>query len=240
MGVEAQALRRLHSALLEKIRGIKEINQSSEVRPTALLEVFRVDEADEHGTDDTVKVDCGPLVLYLCERANRPPSMYVAVDGWIRMERSAEDGTSLRTVGFGTRVGYFRQKAQRLQHVYGVHYDMDENGGGHPVFHAQLRPMRGFANEIQNQFRFEAQVDDPVRALLRNVRTPTAQMDFMSVLTQLCADHLLDRDQTDDHSLAFSCVRSACTFLLGAAHRLPYLSDGGASRCYRSSHWYGT
>ena len=37
----------------------------------------------------------------------------------------------------------------------------------------------------------------------------------------------------------FDALRSACDFLDGAAHRLPYLNAGAAPRSYRSSHWYG-
>ena len=242
MGVEAQALRRLHLAWDAKIRGMKGINQSSKVEPMSPQAVFGVDEDDQHGTEDTVKVDCGPVVFNLCERANGRPDMYIAVQGWIRMEESGAEDVPLRTVGFATKVGYFRLRGQRLKHVYGVHYDMDESGGDHPVFHAQLGPMGIFVTEIRERFRLQAEVDDLVAGLLRNVRTPTAQMDFMSVFTQLCADHLLGGSQAGRHAQvvnAFGRVRSACDFLLGAAHRFPYLNAGEATQCYRSSRWYG-
>ena len=47
--------------------------------------MFSVDEDDQGGTEETVKVDCGPVVFKLCERANQLPDLYVVVDGWIRM-----------------------------------------------------------------------------------------------------------------------------------------------------------
>ena len=50
-------------------------------------------------------------------------------------------------------MGYFRLKGDRLEHVYGVHYDMDERRDGHPVFHAQLgRAREEFASVIRNEF----------------------------------------------------------------------------------------
>ena len=241
MAVAAGALRRLRQAWENKIRGMQQINQSSKVLPHAAQDVFRVDEADPGGTEETVKVDCGPVVFKLCERANQFPDMYVVVDGWIRMEESGDRDVPLRTRDFATRVGYFRSRGQRLVHVYGVHYDMDERGRGHPVFHAQLGPMTNFVAEVERRFRFRAAMENPVQELLRTVRTPTAQMDFLSVLTQLCADHLMDQHSggLPPVAQAFGRVRSAGSFLRGAAHQLPYLSRGAAIQCYRSPHWYG-
>ena len=241
MAVAVGALRRLKQAWENKIWGMQQINQSSKVRPHAAQDVFSVDEDDQGGTEETVKVDCGPVVFKLCERANQLPDLYVVVDGWIRMEESDDQDVPLRTRNFATRVGYFRSRGQRLVHVYGVHYDMDEGGRGHPVFHAQLRPMTDFVAEVEQRFRLGAEMDNPVQALLRTVRTPTAQMDFLSVLTQLCADHLMDQHSGGlaPVAQAFGRVRSAGSFLRGAAHQLPYLNRGGATQCYRSSHWYG-
>ena len=242
MPVEVQALRRLHAAWLAKVRGMTEINQVSRVLPNAPGEVFEVDRADTGGTEDTVKVDCGPVVINLCERAGGQPDLYVGVEGWIRMEASDDAQAPLQTVGFGTRVGYFRRRSARVEHVYGVHYDMDAGSDGHPVFHGQVGPMERFIATLRSRCHLDAEVDNVVGRLLRNVRTPTAQMDFMSVLTQLCADHLVGSSEGNgaaEVKASFEDVRSACDFLLGAGHMLPRLNAGRAPRCYRSSHWYG-
>lgn len=240
MGVRAQALNSLRSAWTKKIQGMKKMNQSTMVRPFAPQQVIRV---DEQVTGAIAKLDCGAAVFKLSERANAVPEMYVVVQGSICVRESHSSGSSLQTMWFRTSVGYFRWKRDRLEHVYGVHYDMDERGDGHPIFHAQLRPAMDFASAIQNEFRLDAELVDHVRPILRNVRTPTAQMDFFSVCTQLCADHLMSGNSTDDHSEvidAFDGVRSACDFLQGAAHRMTYLNDGRAPGCYRSYHWYGS
>ena len=108
------------------------------------------------------------------------------------------------------------------------------------MFHGQLGPMRELDDAIREHFRVAASVDDHVGKLLRNVRTPTAQMDFFSVFTQLCADHLMTAKQPKGRVAgAFARVRSACDFMLGAAHRLAHLSAPRAAECYRSTHWYG-
>ena len=239
MGVKTQALNSLRSAWTKKIQGMKKMNQGTRVRPRAPQQVIRV---DQQVTGAIAKLDCGAAVFKLSERPNAGPEMYVVVQGSICVRESDLSG-GLQTMWFGTRVGYFRSKRDRLEHVYGVHYDMDERGDGHPVFHAQLGPAREeFASAIQKQFLLNAELDDHVQPMLRNVRTPTAQMDFFSVCTQLCADHLMSGNPTDNHPdviAAFAGVRSACDFLQGAAHRMTYLNDGRAPGCYRSYHWYG-
>ena len=242
MGVRSRALKSLRSAWTTKIRGMQQMNQATVVRPLASQQVVQV---DEQVTGGVVKLDCGPAVFKMCERADRIPEMYVVVQGSICIEESTRRDGPLETMWFETKVGYFRWKRNRLEHVYGVHYDMDERGDGHPVFHAQLGPAREFAATIRDQFHVHAEVVDRVGPMLRNVRTPTAQMDFFSVCTQLCADHLMSVSPTGSPPLdpqvsaAFDGVRSACDVLQGAAHRLSYLNGGSAPTCYRSSHWYG-
>lgn len=240
MGVRAQALNSLRSAWRKKIHGMQSMNQVAMVRPTDSQQVIRV---DQQVTGAIAKLDCGAAVFKLSERANAGPPIYVVVEGSICVRESDSTGSSLQTMGFGTRVGYFRLKGDRLEHVYGVHYDMDERRDGHPVFHAQLgRAREEFASAIRNEFHLDAQLVDRVRPMLRNVRMPTAQMDFFSVCTQLCADHLISGIPTDNHQEvmdAFDGVRSACDFLQGAAHGMTYLNRGRAPGCYRSYHWYG-
>ena len=221
------------------MHGMKQLNQGMGVRPWSPHAVIRL---DDHVTGGIVKVNCGPVVFNLCERAGGMPEMYVVVKGSICIRGTGLNGDRLQTMRFGTKVGYFRRKRNRLVHVYGVHYDLDERGDGHPVFHGQLGPAEDFASVVQDQFRFDGELVDCVGPLLRNVRTPTAQMDFFSVCTQLCADHLMGVNATGTPAqvtAAFDGVRSACGFLQGAACRLSYLNAGTAPGCYRSSHWYG-
>lgn len=241
MAVKSLALKSMRLAWTAKIEEMKKMNQASTVRPSDPQAVFHVREEVKGAI---VKVDCGPAVFKLCERANGMPNMYVVVEGSICVQQSGSDSTQLCTIGFGTRVGYFREARNRLEHVYGVHYDMDEGRDGHPVFHAQFSRAKGFAAVVREYYppSEEEEEEDYVGPILSNVRTPTAQMDFFSVVTQLCADHLMsasENQQNADVAEAFNRVRSACKFLLGAAHRLPYLSEGNGPNCFRSSRWYG-
>ena len=244
MGVGAKALPRLREAWSRKVHGMKQMNGSSEVQPGDPRFVFRIGSNDQASSDSSARVDCGPVVLNLCERASGRPSrrIYVVVRGWIGLETNADGDAPLCTRDFGTEVGYFRLRDRQLVHVYGVHYDMDLCAYGHPVFHAQVASMAKLATEVKQRFCPGAAVCDRVKPLLRTVRTPTAQMDFLSVLTQVCADHLMSETQGSEKrnraASAFGRVRSASDVLLGAAHRFSSLNDGTAPRCYRSSHWY--
>lgn len=175
MGIKARALKSLHLAWTAKIRGMQDLNQATEVRPSVPGRVIR---ADAGVTGGTIKLDCGPAVFFLCERANGIPKMYVVVEGSLWVKDGSKSHCPLETTCFSTKVGYFRLKGDRLEHVYGVHYDMDERSDGHPVLHAQFAPAGEFASVIKAEFRLSATLKDHVKPILRNVRTPTAQMDF--------------------------------------------------------------
>lgn len=238
MGVKTRALKSLHSAWTKKIHGMRQMDAAANVLPQNPYEVFGVEEGP---TDEWVTLNCGPAVFELRERAGAKRKIYVVVKGSISVQESNARGGPLQTMCFTTNVAYFRAKRDRLEHVYGVHYDMDMRGGGHPVFHAQLGPVAELAGAIRDRFHVDGIVCNRVRPILRNVRTPTAQMDFFSVFTQLCADHLMSlelRNSSGQVTEAFKAVRRACNCLRGAAHRLSYLNGGEAPECYRSSHWY--
>lgn len=239
MGAKVRALRLLNQAWTEKVRSMSQMNQGTSVRPFYAQEVIRIEQCT---SPDSVNARCGPVVFKLCEKAGGIPKMYVVVEGWISVQVKDGRSAKLQTTNFGTSVGYFRSSKNRLEHVYGVHYDMDGDGKGHPVFHSQMRSAKEFANEIRNQYQLDDKVFDYAKRILRNVRVPTAQMDFFSVFTQLCADHLISNNASNTHPEVFSAfcsLQSACNMLQGVAHRLSYLNCKEASDCYRASHWYG-
>ena len=219
---------------------MQQLNQAAMVRPRNPDGVIRLDKCV---TGDIVKVDCGPAVFKLCERADGLPEMYVVVSGSIRIRESSQSAGRLQTMWFGTKVGYFRWKRGRL--VPCVRRALRHGRAGAMAirsFTDSWARQRSSASAIEDQFRLGGEVVDCVGPVLRNVRTPTAQMDFFSVCTQLCADHLMAVSPAGNPpqvTAAFDGVRSACGFLQGAAHRLSYLSAGAAPNCYRSSHWYG-
>ena len=79
---------------------------------------------------------------------------------------------------------------------------------------------------------------DNMKGVLRTARVPTAQMDAFSVLTQICADHLIGYKPTQEAAKAFEYISSSSYFFVGAGSRINYLNSDPASRCHRTIHWY--
>jgi hypothetical protein len=212
--------------------------QATAVRPDNPYEVFQFDQQPDL---NEVRLTIRPVVFNVPERAGRPEAnLYIVVKGWLTFEEV--DRGQLKTKTFGTEIGYFRAKRGALEHVFGIHYDMDEEKPGHPVFHAQLGSLSEFKARISETFRVDGELSDQMNKVLRNVRIPSAQMDVFSVITQICADHLIGAAVPDQLAkevlIAFASLRKSCDFLTGAAHRLEFLSKPSASECYRSTHWY--
>ena len=231
-----RVLRQVQTGWDKAVHGMAQMNQSSLIRPQTAYNIFRL---DKNAPDQVVKVDVGPIVFYVPERPNhRGPDLFIVVKGWLTFEGPDFRTLPLKTKDFGTEVAYFRSKASGLEHVYGAHYDMDEVRAGHPVFHAQIGAQMEFGANVQELFGLDTQVTNKMESILGTVRTPSAQMDVFSVITQICADHLMGEAAPDEVSGAFKGLRKASEFLIGAAHRLAYLNSAPAIDCYRSTHWY--
>jgi hypothetical protein len=199
------------------------------------VEIFSI---DSNPTATEIKLNINPIILNLPERIGRPEAnLYIAVSGWLSFEKT-KLRERLRTHGFGTRIGYFRTKPKVLEHVYGAHYDIEENLTGHPVFHSQMSSKIEFAEQVCEAFSLTAPLCDRMTYVLKNVRVPTAQMDVFAVILQLCADHLMSSQSGDEAKAAFATMVASCGFFDGAAHRFAYLNAGLAPSCYRSPHWY--
>ena len=227
---------RVNNAWNNAIYGLKQMDQSSTVRPQEAMEIFTF---ANDAPDNVVKLIVGPVVFKVHERPNhRAPDLFIVVKGWLSFEGPDFSACPLKTKDFGTEVAYFRSKADTLEHIYGAHYDMDEESLGHPVFHTQFSPQIEFGTDIQVLFRLNYDVVNRMEKILGTVRTPSAQMDVFSVVTQICADHLMNEQSGTAVINAFRRMRKACDFLVGAAHRMAFLNTAPAIKCYRSTHWY--
>lgn len=228
---------RVDTAWQAVMSGIQTMYPASVVRPAQSADAF---ELDAGVGDDEVKFVVKPIVLNVPERATHQDSnLYVAIKGWLSFEGPDFQAVPLRTKSFGTEVAYFRSKVGALEHVYGAHYDLDEHAAGHPVFHAQVAPQMGMLPAVNDRFGKNFQnVEDLVRKVLPNVRTPSAQMDVFAVMLQVSADHLIHSGSPPNVIEAFNRMRESCEFFIGAAHRLPALNQLPATHCFRSTHWY--
>ena len=186
------------------------------------------------------KFDIGPIVLTVPQRANtrRISTFYVVIKGTIVFARTLTDG-HLTTSSFATRVAYFRELGNRVEHVYGAHYDLDETKIGHPVFHSQMTTTASLLCAVGacHAHMKNRVLSDLMSEIPRNIRLPTAQMDFFAVLLQVCSDHLIDDLSGEIDKSRYRRLMDYCTFFRG------YRSHEGMTRarsweCFRSHHWY--
>lgn len=225
----------LNNAWQGILASITRMHPATGIKPGSAADVFKLDTNSVEP-----KFNIGPIVLNVPERAmDQRSSLYVVVQGWITFGPPLQNRERRTTLHFGTQVGYFRQKNESILQVYGVHYDMDETLPGHPIFHAQMSTQAKLAPVVEQftKLKFESEPDWS-RGLLRNVRTPTAQMDAFSVITQIGADHLISNLSGPEVRSAFKKLRTSCDFFLGAGAHISYLNTLPATHCYRSTHWY--
>jgi hypothetical protein len=79
---------------------------------------------------------------------------------------------------------------------------------------------------------------DKVQGVLQTVRVPTAQMDILSLIVQICADRLLHSGSSDEETSAFHDLLKKNKFCQGAAFQVTRLGTEEARTCYRARHWY--
>lgn len=208
------------------------------VRPDDGFQIFKLLDDDPRVPVGQIAYAVGPVVFQVPERANDSPNMYIAVQGWFHVDHDTlRDEKRLKTMNFGTEVGYFRYKQDKLNHVYGAHYDLSYDEVGHPIFHGQMRSYNErFTLISANYDGVGEESQDHMSAVLRTVRLPTAQMDFFGVVLQIGADHLISRDSGADQKKVFSDMREISNLIQGAGHRWPRLNDAGS--CMRAQHWY--
>lgn len=237
MNREAIRVQNKLAAVWQDFKGnMKRMRHESDVRPGSSEDIFKFREV---ACSDEIKVEVDPVVFKFPERAEKAIcSLYIVVKGWITFKSPIETDAKWRARSFGTSVGYFRIKPNHLLHIYGVHYDCDENSFGHPVFHAQFKSQLDLLEEIRERFRERSSACDKVKNILRNVRTPSAEMDIFSVFIQICGDHLIYEGSSTDEKAAFSQMLKSCGFFTGAAERISHLHQPSRPYCYRSGRWY--
>ena len=213
---------------------MRRLSNNVQVRPKDANEIFK-----RMSGSGGFCFEVRPTVFHLPERAANPkPDLYVVVSGEMAFEAPTTAGV-WRMSGFKTRIAYFRAGPGQLDHTCGLHYDLDASPA-HPIFHVQFDSLSGMKIDVEQAFRTRlAEGKDAMAGVIRNVRIPTAQMDFFSVVLQLCADHLVGSGSPKPVVSEFSKLRTyIAETMSGACAAHPGLVAGRAARCSRAPHWY--
>ena len=219
---------------------IRKLGQPVVIRPQESSDIFRIDGADVN----RVRMQTAPVVFHIPERVMglKGNRLFVVVKGEIEFIMG-EEGEGICASGFATRVAYFRTCEAGVKHVFGMHFDFDR-AIGHPVFHGQMRSYGELYQFVLERFPGEGQDIAPidcVNGVLGNVRLPTAQMDFFSVVLLICSDHLVSEAVIrvdDDMRVSYGKIREYCGAFLGYREEHGGLRDMAEKRCVRSHFWY--
>jgi hypothetical protein len=190
------------------------------------------------GHDDagSIELECTPVVCRVPARASHSrATLYVVFTGRIALDSERHAG-QLMTRSYGTNFAYFDVDDATAAHVLGGHYDFAFSDRAHPRAHMQLRSHAEFYGEAQSQFR--SLIDIPLASDLMNqifsrARPPTAQMDFVSFLLQVCADHLVDEKSSTGVVSMFEGLAASCAPIRGYNATLD-----AHCNCHRAPHWY--
>ena len=217
---------------------LREANPGVDIKPDDSLRAFQMREPPHAGL---AVFDIGPLVFKVPEQPSRRMKfIYIVVKGRLELQQD-EDGSAdnYLTHSFSTESGYFREKHDRLVHVYGAHYDFAPDEIGHPAFHVQVKNFQKFSQDVVDKYSLNLTDDaDGLGNVIKNVRVPTAQMDVFSLFLQIFADHLVSSSSEQTIRDNFRRLLERSGWLRGAAGRANELASKDAGSCYRSRHWY--
>ncbi len=226
------AQRKIGQAFESAVHRMGEMDQTSEVKPATWPEVLKAGT----GVTGQIALEFGPVVIRLPERPTRRPELFVVMTGRLSVTDTVRDSDSpLQSVSFGTQIAYFRyyESEGRLEHVFGAHYDVDTATPGHPAFHAQLASNDNLAEHVKDRFRLaDATVDKMPPGFLKTVRVPTAQMDFLATITQVCSDHLVYKHSSTGTLDAFAALRTDCHVLEGVDAAILLGREDGCLRAH--------
>jgi len=218
---------------------IRRLNSGIQYQPSDGYSLFQLDYAKSN--DTTAVFNVGPVVINLPERGDHvAANLFVVADCTLSFDVQAYKADKrLVSSAYATHVGYFRLGSTQLQHVYGVHYDFDVVRPAHPVFHAQFASMvMKLEPHVREHFNITLESDDRVKHMLQNVRLPSAQLDFFSLVVQLAADHLMWEQSGPTERAAFDDILKLDEGIIGASQACPQLRAGAAVPCHRALHWY--
>ena len=234
---KTNAKQAVNTAWLAVSAQIRSLDSRVTIKPKMSADIFVIDDNVQDGIHFEIK----PIVLRVPQRINskRSGCLYIVIKGKIVFALEQRDGR-FTTSSFATNIGYFRETDDQIQHVYGAHFDFSPNSVAHPVFHSQIATHADLFQAVQAQHHnvMELKTEaDLMSRVLRNVRLPTAQMDFFAVLLQVCSDHLINEMSESSKLFGYEKLRDASSFFFGYGVHAG-LRNSSSSNCYRSPYWY--
>lgn len=215
---------------------MKKLQRPVDIRPNKAVDIFKQTAAPAGRSCFDVK----PVVFKLPEKpSHSDQGLFVVVSGSLEFEPPVT-GAKLRTKHCSTQIAYFKAKREVLDHVCGIHYDLDDQLIAHPVFHAQLTCLGAMRADVENAYHLHYEPGtDFMKGVIPNVRIPTAQMDFFSVALQLCADHLVNSESDAGSKNSFQALRTyLADSIAGACGSHAGLVAASRAECYRAPYWY--
>lgn len=220
----------------DEVRAVLEAMNVPVPRPSGDgYEIFKVTYGDD--APDSLRVEIPSVVLQLPERHSATASnLFVHIRALIELDAAALTNKRLQTSAFSTEVAYFRYSSAELKHVFGAHYDSEFAALAHPVFHGQLKCYNERGALVSDLYSLGCESKSAIAGVLGNARIPTSQLDFFSVIVQLCADHLIDANADDTRREQFNRLRALRHQLQGCGYAWPAFQQ--ASSCMQAAHWY--
>jgi hypothetical protein len=233
MGVRVGfALREVRNAFEQLTQRMQQMHPAFQVNPSDASSA--IPSGSLHS--DSVVLECNPVTCLVPERASHDIArLYIVFTGSLTLASELLDG-HLLTDDYMTNFGYFAVSENGATHVLGGHYDFSPIQFAHPRAHMQLRSQVELYPAAQSSFHSLTNVPlehDLMTGILNRVRPPSAQMDFLSFMLQICADHLVDEKSSASVVSMFDGLVASCSPLLGY-----HASTNTGCGCHRAPHWY--
>ncbi len=150
---------------------------------------------------DALRVDLNnPVALknWPYKASSSKKKCHILIDGNFTCRIGKDENIEL--LSYCTRIGYFTLKSieepRFVAAIDGYHFDMEpDTQRAHPVFHAQ-RHEKVLINKL-NEVGLEL-YEDPPESTLHHVHLPTPQIDLVSALIMVIADHIVCDEETEN------------------------------------------
>ncbi len=147
-----------------------------------------------------------PVVLWNWPyKSNSGKRCHIVINGDFTCH--ADTNSDIELLSYCTQIGYFKPKIpsepRTVTPIDGYHFDMEKiTPRAHPVFHAQ-RHEKVLLDELSS-INLELG-SAPPKPTLHHVHLPTPQIDLVSALIMIIADHIVCDGETENGFFKLAC-----------------------------------